>query len=142
MVDKQALLDTLAAIELDPSRWRQESWAFRPDGAVGECGTTFCLAGHVVRVRYPDAQFLYTINSARNPGGTAAVNVVVNGELCDIENLAQDVLDLTDKQTALLFWYGIDNEDGEPWDVERDGEVTLEGLRERVKRVINDNEEK
>lgn len=47
MVNEQALLATIAAIEADLPHWNQETF-------VGHdyCGTTYCLAGWAVRVRH------------------------------------------------------------------------------------------
>lgn len=141
MVNEQAMLDTLAAIELDPQHWNQQTWSWRPNAAT--CNTTFCMAGHAVKTRYPQAVFDYRVNGARpdTGPGRAAIAVQIDGEKFGVEDLAMKILDLDERQADRLFWYGVTNENGDEWDPEVDGEVTVEGLREVIKKIIDEDKE-
>lgn len=160
MVNQERLLQVLAAVELDEAHWDPRYWAFQPDG--NECGTTYCTAGHTVKLVHPDAVFEFdgVVHLGRVPRGADANEKVLgqqtnsvllpNGKWRHIKVLAQELLGLTDEQADRLFYYGVrvhdldehgDWERTRNWDPETDGVPSVDGLRELIKGIIDEDQE-
>lgn len=156
MADQQKLLEVLAAVELDEAHWDPAYWAFQPEDTT--CGTTYCTAGHTVKLAYPDAVFEFAETKAwlgpNHPdkmGYHCATVRLPDGTRRSIDTLAQEILQLTDAQANRLFYYGVSVPNGEEdstyddmshtftWDPEVDGEVSVDGLREVIKGLIDEN---
>ncbi len=90
------LREILADIVLKPKRWYQGAWAERhkrPDGK-GWCNTTYCFAGHAV------------VRAGWRPvwdGDPDATRCRKDGEVKLIEDVAREVLGLTENQAEKLF---------------------------------------
>lgn len=141
-VNKDLAFAVLDEIELNPENWNQRAWAMS-DGyhalALAECGTSFCFAGHVVKHVYPDARFDFTMAVQRvsetDPDGGvlyygASVVVLQDGSRYKIADLAAHLLGLDYDDADEIFYYGT------VCDTEKF--ATLDGLRERVKRVLDE----
>jgi len=153
MANQDRLLQVLAEVELNEAHWDPRFWAFRPDG--NECGTTYCTAGHAIKLVHPDAVFEFGNRMARyvsgNVRGSYTNSVVMpDGKRRHVETIATELLGLTADQADRLFYYGVSvrdlDEDGDvvsqrDWDLKRDGVPTVDGLRELIKGIIDEDQE-
>lgn len=142
MVDKDLAFVVLDEIELSPEAWDQQYWAMTDVVAAtapASCGTTFCFAGHLVKHVYPNAWFHFnlplslTSNDTRGSRHFSAAEVTVPkvGRHA-IWDLARELLGLDEDRAELIFYYGT------VLDPEGEKTATLDGLRERVKRVLDE----
>jgi hypothetical protein len=111
-VKTDVLIDALAAIERDPSTWNQGNWARKDD-----CGTAYCLAGHIVNnagyrfVWYPAIE-----NVKVQLAGTAQAQLPdsVTDDFSffdvDIASLAMELLGVEEVLTEHDDLFGADND--------------------------------
>lgn len=132
MIENPELLKlAVKAIEAEPERWNQENWAIglgrtdvepftapRPSSRrpildelrvipldMEHCGTTMCLAGHVVH------QAGFQMLSFGEPGERRSVSSCLNadGTRCSIESKARELLGLDAEQASTLFNFITDD---------------------------------
>jgi len=124
--DPELLRMAVKAIEAEPERWNQEFWAkgAPPEDAdlisvrmgslrlnmrsldTERCGTTMCLAGHVVnQAGIP----MLTTLTAEDGNRSIAHCLDENGSARPISHVAGDLLGLTPKERSYLFGFMTDN---------------------------------
>lgn len=81
----------------DPASWDQDSFSL-----TTECGTTFCLAGHVLMAA--GAEYLPPTCWSPPHHGTFRLN---GGIVVGVDVVAQGLLDVDDVQTIALFFSGF-----------------------------------
>ena len=111
MANAERLEHVLGIIEADLSKWDQASW-----GKIGECGTTYCLAGHAAlaagkKLKYQPAWYDHNQQIAFQ---------TTDGDF--ISEVAMDYFDLELHEAAYLFDEDTDD---------------FNDLKIRAKRVIN-----
>lgn len=90
----------LAEIEADPAAWDQRSWARRT-----QCGTTYCFAGHAVRLGMPDAEMVWSMDWDAPDGFEVAMRVLLaDGSKQNISAAAAQLLGVQGKQLYALFY--------------------------------------
>lgn len=109
MVNAIVLENAIAAIEAEPENWDQTSW-----GAQTACGTTMCLAGHIVH------NAGYRLNFMHDMDGRKVASHTTDGK--NIEVLAKDLAGLDWHETSYLF-YDLSND--------------IDVLKNRIKNVVN-----
>lgn len=88
------MLEVKNIIESNPDAHDQRTW-----GMQASCGTTHCIAGWAVHLA--GGEFVW-VDSER--GTKVAEIATLNGELHDVDGLAQDLLGISDDEVPNLFY--------------------------------------
>lgn len=114
-VDHFLVQETLDAIERDPERWSQTTFA-------SFCGTTMCFAGWALHLSG------YTVNAGvfHDPQGRL---------VDDVEEAARKVLGFDDEQAHRIFFFFPENHVKDPYPLK---EKLFSMLRERVLAVTKE----
>jgi hypothetical protein len=97
-VNIAALDAALAAIDADPISWHQGSWAVKT-----ECGTVFCLAGHVATQAGGRPDWFRSFADAGERVWEADRVVTPDGRITMIRAYAEEVLRVDDDWAHALF---------------------------------------
>lgn len=93
-----ALLDQIIAhIEAHPEDWLQDDWAQR-----SPCGTTFCIAGHVARIRMPEG-WSFKFKELYDENYDAAYTIGDHEATETISSFAADQLAISYTERDILF---------------------------------------
>ena len=91
--------DAVAEILVNPDGHNQEYWAYRSD-----CGTTMCLAGHIVTQAGYQIQWIKWIPGCPgNENSWSGSHCTKDGEIWDIEYLAAKMTGLPPMEAGRLF---------------------------------------
>jgi hypothetical protein len=97
----------IGAIEAEPETWRQSSW-----GLETECGTSYCLAGHVVVQAGYQMDWVggYLLNTGERFRAASECRLP-DGEILPIRWAAMKLLGITVTEADYLFHGGNSLED-------------------------------
>ncbi len=150
--DPELLKLAVKAIEYEPRQWLQGSWGYAPDadegigikevlihrtaqvahvidlGAPLSCGTTACLAGHIVT----QAGWYLLNDPDSHVGETEKCINPETGEVADVATKAVELLGISLGDGDLLFYWSPETgeDDGEP-----NGPVEVKALKAEITRV-------
>lgn len=91
-MNRELVERTIAYIEAHPEEHSQDEWAIRK-----HCGTTMCLAGHLVTQAGAKIRW-----SEHDPSSTQCITP--EGNVREIEDYAGEVADFSPEQANTLFW--------------------------------------
>lgn len=97
VVNVPLLRKTLEHITAHPEEWDQSSWAVK----TPDCGTQYCLAGHVVTLQGMEVE--WDDNDADGDDEIGSDCIAPDGELISIEAQARIDLGLSRDQSYHLF---------------------------------------
>lgn len=103
MPNYELLRDVLTHISLHPNTWNQETW-----GSATPCGTTYCLAGHVVMMSDHDVSLhwidVLEVDVTDSAQRQVVSGVIDDGRLRNIDEVAAEILDIPYATIGHLFY--------------------------------------